>query len=320
MHNTLHEWVQRFALDTTRAQRLWQLAGIHQPPAQLEKTLERGLALLAALLLGAGLVFWVAANWEVQTRAFKLGLLEGAVVLSVLAALPWPRMRTAALLLATLALGGLLAFVGQTYQTGADPWQLFATWAALALVWTLVARSDGLWAAWLLIAGLGIALWSGTGLFNPLAGALNWRTASSWLTPLLWAAIFALPLALPRLGVAAPPRISSRLAAAMALSAWIALGFWSLFMRDQLTMFALTFGLTAGALGITYARHQRDLVVLAMEVLALDVLVVAGIGRVLFNGSDGYIAAALILTLIAAACVGVSGAWLYKLQRSEGGA
>ena len=318
MHATVHEWIQRFALDKPSAQRLWQLSGAYQQPAGLTRTLERGLALLAALLLGAGLIFWVAANWQDQTRAFKLGLLEGALLLSALAALPWPRLRTAALLFATLALGGLLAFVGQTYQTGADPWQLFATWAALALVWTLVARSDGLWAAWLLIAGLAIALWSGDTLLNPLASLLNWRSSSrSGLTSLLWVAVFALPLALPRLGVPAPARIASRMAAAMALSAWVTLGIWGLFMQAQSGLFALSLVLAAGALAVSLLRRPRDFAVLAMAVLALNVLVIAGFARMLFDSSGDEVGSALLLTLVAAASVGMSGAWLYRLQSTE---
>ena len=324
MHATIHKWVQRFSLDGPSAQRLWQLSGTHEQPAGLGRTLERGLALLAALLLGAGLIFWVAANWQDQTRAFKLGLLEGAVLLGALAALPFPRMRTAALLLATLALGALLAFVGQTYQTGADAWQLFATWAALALVWALVARSDGLWAVWLLIAGLAIALWSGDTLFNPLASLLNWRSSSrSWLTPLLWVAVVALPLALPRLGVPAPARIASRIAAAMALSAWVTIGIWGLFglfRREQPELFGLSLVLAAGTLAVALARRPRDFVVLAMAVLALNVFAIAGFARLLFDHAGSGVGEAMLLTLLAAACVGLSGAWLYRLQSSEGAA
>ena len=320
MHATIHDWVQRFSVDAPSAQRLWQLSGLHEQPAGLGRHLERGLALLAALLLGAGLVFWVAANWQAQTRTFKLGLLEGAVLLSALAALPWRRMRTAALLLATLALGALLAFVGQTYQTGADPWQLFATWAALALVWTLAARSDGLWAAWLLIAGLGIALWSGDTLLNPVAGLLNWRSGHNWLGPLLWVAVFVLPMALPRLGVAAPARIASRLAAAMALSAWGALGIWALFAQDKTGMLVLNLALAAGVLAVSLRWRPRDFVVLAMAVLALDVLAIAGLAYALLGRSNVGVGSVLLLTVLSAACVGLSGAWLYRLQSQEGAA
>ena len=318
MYATIHGWIQRFALDRAGAQRLWQLSGLHQPTAGLEQRLQRGLVLLAALLLGTGLVFWVAANWQVQTRAFKLGLLEGALLLSVLAALPWPRLRTAALLLATLALGGLLAFVGQTYQTGADTWQLFATWAALALVWTLLARSDGLWAAWLLIAGLAIALWSGDALLNPLASLLHWRSSRSWATPLLWVAVFLLPLALPRLGVPAPARIAARVAAAMALSAWVALGLWGLFVPDTAGMYLLTCLLVGGALALAWVQRPRDFAVLAMAVLACNVLVIAGAAHQLLDDFSDPVGAVFMLTLLAAACVGLSGTWLHRLQRHEG--
>ena len=317
MQATIHHWVQRYALKRAGAERLWQLSSLNNQPSGLEKYLERGLALLAALLLGAGLVFWVAANWEVQTRAFKFALLEGALLLSLLTALPWPRIRTAALLLATLVLGGLLAFVGQTFQTGADAWQLFAVWAALALVWTLVARSDGLWALWLLIAGLGIALWSGDSLLNPVASALNWRSSRNLLTALLWLGIFVVPLVLPWLGVPRPARIASRVAAAMALSAWVALGIWGLFTREQSGLYLLPMLLVAGAFAVMLLRKPRDFLVLAMAVLALNVLVITGIAHALLSNGDFQEGSILLIAVVAAASMGLSGTWLFRLQRSE---
>ena len=95
MHALIHQLARRFALDDGRTQRLWALSGLHRRPDALATHLHRGLAVLAALLLGAGLIFWVAANWQDQTRAFKLHLLEGAVLASAGAALLWPRGRTA---------------------------------------------------------------------------------------------------------------------------------------------------------------------------------------------------------------------------------
>ena len=100
MHALIHQLARRFALDDGRTQRLWALSGLHRRPDALATHLHRGLAVLAAMLLGAGLIFWVAANWQEQTRAFKLHLLEGAVLASAGAALLWPRGRTALLLLA----------------------------------------------------------------------------------------------------------------------------------------------------------------------------------------------------------------------------
>ena len=63
-----------------------------------------------------------------------------------------------------MSLGGLLAFFGQTYQTGADSWQLFALWAALDLPPCRGARSDFLWTAWGPVAMAAIGLWMQTHL------------------------------------------------------------------------------------------------------------------------------------------------------------
>lgn len=323
MHALIHQLTQRFALDAGRTERLWALSGLHRRPDALGLHLQRGLAVLAALLLGAGLIFWVAANWQDQTRAFKLHLLEAAVFASALAALLWPRERTALLLLATLALGGLLAFVGQTYQTGADAWQLFATWAALALVWALAVRRDAFWAAWLLITGLALALWSGDALLSPLQTLLAGRSARSLLTPVLWVAVFLLPLALPRLrllreGATAAP-LSWRLAALLALCAWCTYALFGLFARDQLWQYFFNSLLVLGAAALAWALRPRDFVVLGLSVLALNVLVVSGFARLLLDGARGdSVGVALLLTLIAAVCVGTSGTWLYRLQREEG--
>ena len=70
-----------------------------------------------------------------------------------------PRARPALGLLAWLGQGALFAYFGQTYQTGADPWQLFALWAALALPLALVVRHDAVWAPWTLTATLAVVLW-----------------------------------------------------------------------------------------------------------------------------------------------------------------
>lgn len=322
MHATIHMLSQRFALGGDAVERLWALSRLHQSPDKLGAYLYRGLAVLASVLLGAGLIFWVAANWQDQTRAVKLHLLEGAVLIPSVAALIWPRARAALLLLATLALGGLLAFVGQTYQTGADAWQLFVTWAVVALPWALAARRDWLWAVWLVIAGVGLALWSGDALLNPLRSLL-WgdNTISLW-APLGWAVIFLLPLALPRLrllrhGASAAP-LSWRLATLMACAAWCIYALFGLFADDQLWQYGWNALIVAFAAALAWALRPRDFVVLALTVLTLDVLFVCGVTRAIFEiVQDDSAGAMFLLTLIALATVGASATWLYRLQREE---
>lgn len=180
------------------AQTLVQLHRVATSPGEprsLARHLHWGLLLVAALLLASGLIFWIAANWQDQTRMFKLMLIEGALLISIAVSLVWRRGRIAALLCATLALGGLLAFVGQTYQTGADAWQLFATWAALALLWTLLARSDVLWLVWVGIVAAAIGLWYGHMDLWDLLFRGRAMVAQQVVYMLLWLAVAVVPFA-----------------------------------------------------------------------------------------------------------------------------
>ncbi|WP_217806087.1 DUF2157 domain-containing protein [Halomonas sp. BC1] len=103
-----------------------------------------------------------------------LGLLQAVLLLAVGMAL-WqarrPRGRQLALCMAVCVVGVLLALIGQVYQTGADPWQLFAGWAVLALPWVVMARLSELWLLWWGLVNMAIwlyasvwGLWGGAGM------------------------------------------------------------------------------------------------------------------------------------------------------------
>ena len=51
-----------------------------------------------------------------------------------------------------------MALFGQTYQTGADPWQLFFNWALLTLPWVLISRFNVMWLLWLGLVNLSVSL------------------------------------------------------------------------------------------------------------------------------------------------------------------
>ena len=146
-------------LDAAQTRQLQELAGFGHEPKGLSWWLPRGVAVLGAALLGLGLIFWIAANWADFGRTGRFALIQGIFIASCLGALVAPAARAPLLLIAMLAIGGLFAYFGQTYQTGADPWQLFAVWAALALPLCLVARSDVLWTPWMLVLATGVTLW-----------------------------------------------------------------------------------------------------------------------------------------------------------------
>jgi uncharacterized membrane protein len=155
----LLDFIARTTMDAKQASRLWRLAGFEgMPPRALER-IPLGLTIAGAGCAGLGLIFWVAANWALLSRFQQFTLLQLLVLAPCIWLATYARGRAAMGLLVLVATGGLFAYFGQTYQMGADPWQLFAVWAALALPLACCARTDTVWAAWALIALVGIALW-----------------------------------------------------------------------------------------------------------------------------------------------------------------
>ncbi|MGR6981082.1 DUF2157 domain-containing protein [Testudinibacter sp. P27/CKL/0425] len=135
---------------------------------------ERYLLILSVLItagfLSSGVVTWIAANWDQFGKFSKLYATQGLLVFSVLAGLvAYAReyrkvgkvrlkFATATLFfIAAVLIGALLALIGQIYQTGADPWQLFALWTLLQL--PLLLALPNVAAALLLILTANTALW-----------------------------------------------------------------------------------------------------------------------------------------------------------------
>ena len=101
-----------------------------------------------------------------------------------------------AVFLAFIATGALLALFGQTYQTGADVYELFLTWALLGLPlvvaaqWSVSVRGLGAGAQHRAAAVLRLATRAADCSGPCLAGRASARRTSSWARPgsisLLW--------------------------------------------------------------------------------------------------------------------------------------
>lgn len=138
-------------------------------PALPLPTTKQWLVFLSRLLLLTGLLFliaaasfFIAANWGGFGRFSKLFSLQLLLCLQVVGFAFFqqrkPKLAKAILATASLLLGVLLAFVGQTYQTGADPWQLFALWALLIIPWACLVNHWGLWLWCVLLVDIAIVL------------------------------------------------------------------------------------------------------------------------------------------------------------------
>lgn len=139
---------------------------------------------IGTLFLALAVIYFFAYNWASMGRFAKFGLVELCIAGSL--ALGWrldlnrPEGK-ACLVLTTLLIGALLALVGQTYQTGADTFQLFGVWALAVLPLVLVARFAPLWMILLVLLNLTLYLY-----LRVFGGVFVWIVDEKTNIWLLW--------------------------------------------------------------------------------------------------------------------------------------
>jgi len=311
----LYRLAAEHRLDAQACDTLAQCAGLDRQPADVARRVAQGMAVLAAALIGVGLVSWVAANWQGMSRFARFGLLQ-AVVLALCAGAAWrPGARGPLALLAFLAVGALFASFGQTYQTGADPWQLFATWALLCLPLALAVRSDVLWAPWALVAMTAVSLW------------LHAHTGHRWQVKpqdlgahaLAWSAALALVLALgPRASRwtgAGPWARRTAVTLAVTLLTGSALG--ALFHAPVAPHYALGLFLLAAASAALSRPRSFEVYGLGAAALGVNTLMVAGLARWLLGDPDPGepIGRLLLIGLAAAGLLAATVQWVLRQAR-----
>jgi uncharacterized membrane protein len=315
----LQELADTHGLDGPTRRRLNALGGLDTEPPALRQWLPRGLAVLAAALLGLGIVMWIAANWESLGRMGRFALLMGFVGVMGLAAALRPALRAPLGLLVLLGIGALFAYFGQTYQTGADPWTLFALWAALAVPLCLGARSDVLWAPWSLVVVTAIALWTHTQLGH------RWtvRPEDLRVHALAWSAALALVVALsqPLRHVTGAGLWGLRTAATMAVLMTTLAALGGLFHSTVAPHYVLGLLVLGGAAALVSLRQAFDIFVLSALALALNTLLICGLARLLFQGARGDTVGSLFMIgTVAAGLLAGSVSLILKLSRRHAAA
>jgi len=313
LRSTLYDLAHQHSLTRSGLARLFQLGGWDDEPHELQHWFWRSVALIAAALGGFGIVLWIAANWQLIGSAGHFILLETLVVASCLGAWRWPAARLALGLLALFGIGALLAYFGQTYQTGSDAWQLFALWTVLAVPLCLALRSDVLWAPWVLVAMTAVTFWSHA--YAPVGGQ---QYLTGWGITLTADAIALLLTALlsptgPRLiggGVWAYRSAGTLAVVMITLTAISALIASTMTVHYGLSLVVLT----AGAVLLARRRHF-DIYLLSVVTLALNTLLVSGLARALLKSHDNELSSLLLIGLAATVLLAASVSGLLRLTR-----
>lgn len=317
---TLLDWAEAGLIEAEDLPRALALGGVLPRAEGWRHFLDRLLLWLGTALAAAGVICFFAYNWNRLGRFFKLGLVEAVIVLALVVV--WRvgvdgRAGKAALLTAALAVGALVALIGQTYQTGADTAEIFATWALLILPWVLVARFPALWLVWLALLHLVIAVFD-HGWANDLKSTLG----AQWQ---LWLVFFL------DAGALAVWEILSRRRAGWLRESW-ALRLLALAGGVAITVLACLFVVDlAGwpalvgwvgwsvAIYLVYRRIWVDVFALAVGALSTLVVVSAGLFRIWGEHASGDEWGRLLLMgLIVTGLTAAAAWWLQRVAREDG--
>ena len=267
--------------------RAQQLAGYVPTPRAWLGFIDRLLLIVGALSLVAGVFFFFAFNWADMPRLARFATVQGTVVIAtalafVLRLESWGGR--VSLLSAALLVGATLGVVGQAYQTGADSWRLFQIWTLLITGWVLISRWNALYAVWMILANTTLILYwqqvivQDYDTLNLLLISLN------FVFVLLWD------------GLEQVVKIDfMRERWHLHLFAAAVIAYTTSFVLDWIfnSGYGTTFQLgnlpvplylsVIGLLLAFYTLFQRDLAMVALSLLSVLVVVVSGVGRVLWD-------------------------------------
>ncbi len=153
---------------------------------------------LGSGLMLAGIIFFFAYNWEHMHRFVKMGIAV-ALILAVFAVTIKVKMSDFTRKITVSVLCGLVgvfwAIFGQVYQTKADSYVFFLTWALCILAWVYIADFYPLWTIFIVLVSMGVI---------PLFPDKDWFSTLFMLYGAAWISFFIFaPKYLPRLS--APP-------------------------------------------------------------------------------------------------------------------
>lgn len=311
------DWVEQGRLAPQNLRRALEAAAVLPSADQWRQFLDRLLAFMGVVLLAAGAIFFFAYNWNELGRFARFGLVEAPILVTLV--FVWRLglggvAGKAALLLAALLTGALLALVGQTYQTGADTFELFAAWAVAILPWALLARFPALWILWLALANLALALYFHT--FGFLFGMLFAPEKLLWLLFALNTAALVLWEGLAAGGIEwLRERWSARIVATASGAAITALALFDVVdWRSNSGWGApVWLGWLAAAYAV-YRRRIKDVYVLAGGVLSVVVVITTLLARhIRLHDAGSFLFIGLVVIGLSAA----GGWWLKNVANEE---
>lgn len=309
-HHHLFYWAAHGQLRETD-RRVLAASGLLPEAGDWRRFINGLLLWFGVVMIAAGFIFFLAFNWQAMGRFAKFALAEVALALP-LAYIGWRSLTghagQAAIVAAALCTGALFALIGQTYQTGADTWELFFAWSIAIIPWALLGRLPVLWLLWLGLVNLTLGLYIDAigGVFNRLIEPqqqvwLFWGLNT--LTWLLWETLAHHGVDWLR------PRWAPRILAFASGSTICSLAIYDI-IGPNMSVAIPVFLLWLSLMWVWFRYRAPELFMLAGGTLAALLFSLVLLGRLLPWGGSG----SLLFMALATICLsGLAAQWLRKL-------
>lgn len=333
--SAIYQWVKEKAIKPETVDDALIVAGERASPQTWAPFIRKLLWVLGSLALVAAMLFFMAYNWQAMGPMFKFGILQVSLPLVLVLYWVWTAVlvrrhqfsqQTIDFGLAifhvifALLIGGLLALFGQVYQTGADPWQLFAIWSLLISLMVMSSGQAVMWVFWSVLINIALALYVDTYPF----WLMNWGIEQA-----IWLFLCVNVVLWLMMNFVNSPYIRS----VDRLKRYHVSPKWAIHIQAMAVLMCLTymgmltvlewpvhgFGLgVVTVLGLAaifgyYRFLQLDFMILALWALAIMTLLVTGVIKITDGWLSGYLPFWLAIIIIGMTAMTVK--WLKSLRQ-----
>lgn len=193
LDRSLEDWVDEGLIESEQRDRLRSHYQLNDLPTAATSTFAAILLSIGGLLIGLGLITFVAANWDAIPRSIRaIGVLMLTLGLNTAGFFWWttdgerlrlrPRLRnlgSALLLVGQLGWGASIALMAQWVQMSGSPAGLFAIWGSSVLLMAFCIRHVASGALGTVLVAIAYCIW----IFD--YGSVQWLDAVMPLAPLL---------------------------------------------------------------------------------------------------------------------------------------
>ncbi|RDH80793.1 MAG: DUF2157 domain-containing protein [endosymbiont of Galathealinum brachiosum] len=312
-------WANQGLIDK---QKIFQvLTDLHIIPNKHSWSLFIGQLLLwlGGLALSLSMMFFIAYNWDDLGKFSKFALVESMIISCLVFYWKFSTNKIASqlsLMFSSISLGVLLALFGQTYQTGADTWQLFAYWALLITPWVFVARFPAIVVLWIFLINISMLLYFHTmGRFFTLffSSDENLLWTAFIFNSLIWFFWELSCKSINWLNERWAIRLIST-AAGMPVTALLVVSIIDSINHNELAIISyLTLIMISY---IVYRKKVKDLFMLAGMSLSLIIVLTFFFAKILFDkGSE--LSGFLIMTILIIGMASSAAIWLRNIYREQ---